>query len=82
MRTDTEATIQYWMDQARHNLNAADDFKAELKVARREIRKLEVERELADRLAGVLELYFTDDAIAHHAGIADAIAAWKEARHD
>ena len=51
MRTDTEATVELWQEQAIHNLQAADDFKAELKVARREIRKLEMERDLADRLA-------------------------------
>ena len=44
--------------------------------------QLAAERALADRLAGVLELYCADDAIAHHAGIADALAAWKEARND
>ena len=44
--------------------------------------KLERERALADRLAGVLELYYADDDIAHHAGIADALAAWKEARSE
>lgn len=44
--------------------------------------KLAAERALADRLAGVLELYYADDDIAHHAGIADALAAWKEARSE
>ena len=44
--------------------------------------KLERERALADRLAGVLELYYADDDIAHHAGIADALRAWKEARSE
>ena len=44
--------------------------------------KLAAERALADRLAGVLDLYCADDAIAHHAGIADALAAWKEARSE
>jgi len=44
--------------------------------------ELEAERALADRLADVLELYYADDAIAHHAGIADAPTAWKEARSE
>ena len=45
-------------------------------------RERDVERALADRLAGVLQLYYADDDIAHHAGIADALAAWKEARSE
>lgn len=44
--------------------------------------QLSAERSLADRLADVLELYYADDAIAHHAGIADTLAAWKEARSE
>ena len=45
-------------------------------------RERDAERALADRLAGVLELYYADDDIAHHAGIADALAAWKEVRKE
>lgn len=45
-------------------------------------RERDAERALADQLAGVLELYYEDDAIAHHAGVADALAAWKEARSE
>lgn len=44
--------------------------------------QLAAERALADRLAGILDLYYANDDIAHHAGIADAITAWKEARND
>ena len=58
MRTDTQSTVEYWIDQAKNNLNAADDFKAELKVARKEMRKLERERDealaYADELAAGL----------------------------
>ena len=45
-------------------------------------RKLAATRALADRLAGVVEQYYADDDIAHHAGIADALTAWKEARSE
>jgi hypothetical protein len=45
-------------------------------------RERDKERALADRLAGVVELYYADDDIAHHAGIADALTAWKEARSE
>ena len=58
-----------------HNFDEVDpeDFK--------EIKKqLAAERALADRLGKMLELYYVNDDIAHHAGIANAIAAWKEAR--
>ena len=76
------------MDKATNNLQAADDFKAELKVARREIRKLEKERDAA--LLGYNECRATiEDARvalnAHEyeglllASLA-ALAAWKEAR--
>ena len=44
--------------------------------------ELERERALADRLGKMLELYYVNDDIAHHAGIANAIAAWKEARSE
>ena len=44
--------------------------------------QLAAERALADRLASILRLYHADDTIAHLAGVADALEAWKEARND
>ena len=83
MRTDTQSTVQYWMDKATNNLQAADDFKAELKVARREIRKLEMERDLADRLADALLSTLSSWMTSPDAEkAAQALAAWKEARSE
>ena len=45
-------------------------------------RERDAERALADRLAEVLEFYYADDAIAHYAGVEDALSAWKEARSE
>ena len=69
------------MDQAKNNLNASDDFKSELKVARREIRKLEMERDLADRLADALLSTLSSWMTSPDAEkAAQALAAWKEVR--
>ena len=71
------------MDQAKNNLNASDDFKSELKVARREIRKLEMERDLADRLADALLSTLSSWMTSPDAEMAaKALAAWKEARSE
>ena len=70
-------------DNALSDAKQADMDSIRALAERNEAREqLAAERALADRLAGVLELYCADDAIAHHAGIADALAAWKEARND
>ena len=83
MRTDTQSTVEYWMDQSKNNLNAADDFKAELKVARKEIRKLEMERDLADRLADALLSTLSSWMTSPDSEkAAQALAAWKEARSE
>ena len=78
------------MDQAKNNLNASDDFKSELKVARREIRKLEMERDLADRLAeaanAVIDQWETpnwrlrESTAKYMNTLRNNLAAWKEAR--
>ena len=68
MRTDTEATVELWQEQAMHNLQAAEDFKLELADARREICELEKqltsERALADRLAeGLRKMVLYSEAL-------------------
>jgi hypothetical protein len=44
------------------------------------IKKLEIERFIANSLAEVLKRYYDDDTIPHKAGVSDAIAIWKGAR--
>ena len=79
MRTDTEATVELWQEQAMHNLQAAEDFKLELADARREICELEkqlaAERDLADQLADALTNPATYVAL-------EALDAWKEVRSE
>ncbi len=90
MRTDTESTVQYGMDQSKNNLQAAEDFKLELADARREMCELEkqlaAERALADRLADALKelLYYDlqDVNLGRLKSSRDALAAWKEARSE
>ena len=75
--------LEHERDNALSDAKQADTDSIRALAERNEAREqLALERALADRLAGVLELYCADDAIAHHAGIADALAAWKEARND
>ena len=90
MRTDTEATVELWQEQAIHNLQAAEDFKLELADARREMCELEkqlaAERALADRLADALSKFDYRSAKFMHSTSTDvdgaiaALDAWKEAR--
>ena len=81
MRTDTEATVELWQEQAMHNLQAADDFKAELSEAMRELCRLQGERDLADRLADALLSTLSSWMTSPDAEkAAQALAAWKEAR--
>ena len=95
MRTDTEATVELWQEQAMHNLQAAEDFKLELADARRDIcdieQQLTSERALADRLAEAMQgvmLEERDLPVASCRGFIDfdqailALAAWKEARSE
>jgi hypothetical protein len=93
MKTDTEATVELWQEQAIHNLQAAEDFKLELADARREICELEKqlasEAALADRLAEALDYYYSEDSRHHIASNRayaraawSALAAWKEARSE
>ena len=86
MRTDTEATVELWQEQAMHNLQAAEDFKLELADARRDICELEKqltsERALADRLAEELEklAWLAGHEVPNEAE--KALTAWKEARSE
>lgn len=98
MRTDTEATVELWQEQAMHNLQAAEDFKLELADARREMCELEkqitAERALADLLAGAIEAIwpFLEEDIPHGCNSTaymisielcrGNLTAWKEARSE
>lgn len=94
MRTDTEATVELWQEQAMHNLQAAEDFKLELADARREMCELEkqlaAERALADRLAGAANAVIdqwdtpnwklTETTATYMNTLRNTINAWKEVR--
>ena len=94
MRTDTEATVELWQEQAIHNLQSAEDFKLELADARRDIcdleKQLAAERALADRLAGVANAVIdqwespnwklTEPTATYMNALRNTITAWKEAR--
>ena len=83
MRTDTEATVELWQEQAMHNLQAAEDFKLELADAMRELCRLQGERDLADRLADALLSTLSSWMTSPDSEkAAQALAAWKEARSE
>jgi DNA-directed RNA polymerase subunit RPC12/RpoP len=76
---DAKATADFWIQKAKEAEQAAADLKAEVEDWKKEYT---TERALADRLGKMLELYYVNDDITHHAGIANALAAWKEARSE
>ena len=83
MRSDTEATVELWQEQAIHNLQAAEDFKLELSEAMRELCRLQGERDLADRLADALLSTLSSWMTSPDSeNAAQALAAWKEARSE
>jgi len=66
-----------------HNLQAADDFKAELSEAMRELCRLQGERDLVDRLADALLSTLSSWMTSPDSEkAAQALSAWKEARSE
>ena len=80
MSAERECDLRGKLERLERELQEAREQHRLSSVCRELESKLAAERALADRLAGVLELYYADDTIAHRAGIANALAAWKEAR--
>jgi len=88
--SDAKVTAEFWIGQAEKAEQAAADLKAELEDTRQHWKEeLTAERALADRLAEVLDYYYSEDSRHHIASNRayaraawSALAAWKEARDE
>ena len=87
---DAKATADFWMQKAKEAEQAAADLNAEVEDWKKEYT---AERDLADRLAGALEMMRDADDDCHKDGLQTilpvarhkidlSLTAWKEARNE